>query len=675
MRKIFGLMSVFVFLALSVVACDEGLISGGTELCGGIVCKNDELCKNNICQKKPIMDKCANVQCLSDEICVSGQCQKTQVGELCGGVYCTAQEECVSERCQRRPSGELCGGSYCKETEICFAAVCQARDDTELCAGVKCKDDEFCSENSCKKKESPFNCGDKNCNDNESCIYQQCLVTEDLCGAVICKEDESCLYNECLSNAILCAGRLCTSNELCIDNACVANSSLCGGKVCANTETCINSVCVANSSLCGGKVCSSTETCINSVCIANSTLCGGKVCASTETCVNSVCVANSSLCGGKVCASTETCINSVCVANSSLCGGKVCASTETCVNNVCTPKAHAWAPDCKPVLGRDCVIIPSTSWPYKTSGTTVGGSKKFSVYSNGGANSNAWMVSDPYNSVNTSEAGPEVVYVMRATEAGVIAASITEPSGGDVDVHLLSGLAQNKALARGDKYVLRHVPAGIYYIVVDTYSSDANAGAYHLTVFFIGDSTKCGVVKEDLGRINTPSIIELPQSGKIAKEAHMVSTSENVKPSTSVEYLSTHYNLSAPYYSMSRTAPWCPLEGGTYYGQGSSAKPPIHAEVFYINMYWKPRPANGERWIVFNPLTGKAVVGAAGYETGSGDGTFVGGVSEETHHYLGTAHSSHLMFGRGKHQSTLQNNKTALNKSNPGGYGPIDCFN
>jgi hypothetical protein len=61
-----------------------------------------------------------------------------------------------------------------------------------------------------------------------------------------------------------------------------------------------------------------------------------------------------------------------------------------------------------------------------------------------------------------------------------------------------------------------------------------------------------------------------------------------------------------------------------------------------------------------NPLTGQAVVAAAGYENGPGDTSRVGGACEEIHHYLGTNHLGTLTFGQ------------AVDQTLP--YGPINCF-
>jgi len=76
-------------------------------------------------------------------------------------------------------------------------------------------------------------------------------------------------------------------------------------------------------------------------------------------------------------------------------------------------------------------------------------------------------------------------------------------------------------------------------------------------------------------------------------------------------------------------------------------------------MRWAEAPARGQRYIVFNGLSGKAVVAAAGYENGPGDLSRIGGACEEIHHHLGSEHLSVLTFG------------VALDQALP--YGPISC--
>ena len=109
---------------------------------------------------------------------------------------------------------------------------------------------------------------------------------------------------------------------------------------------------------------------------------------------------------------------------------------------------------------------------------------------------------------------------------------------------------------------------------------------------------------------------------------------------------------------MDRTEPWAWEPGGEP-GRGAHwDKLPPDAECWYVNMYWADRPAAGTRMIV--QANGRAVVAAAGYETGPGNLDHIGGVTEEIHRYLDTVHISEMTLG------------FAADQTLP--LGPIECF-
>ncbi|MEL6179986.1 MAG: hypothetical protein AAFS10_13590, partial [Myxococcota bacterium] len=114
-------------------------------------------------------------------------------------------------------------------------------------------------------------------------------------------------------------------------------------------------------------------------------------------------------------------------------------------------------------------------------------------------------------------------------------------------------------------------------------------------------------------------------------------------------------------YAMERSEAWAPAgEGGSRFGQGSTGQPlPVEDEAWYVNMHWRDRPAPGTRMIVFNPHNNRAVVAAAGYETGPGSPTAIGGACEEIHHALGSEHRDTLLMG------------FAVDQDLP--FGPIEC--
>lgn len=145
--------------------------------------------------------------------------------------------------------------------------------------------------------------------------------------------------------------------------------------------------------------------------------------------------------------------------------------------------------------------------------------------------------------------------------------------------------------------------------------------------------------------------LHTPTSGRVALEAHLVTVEDDFGggwPGTFTEGLEAHYALSfaTSNYVMDRTEPWAPAgEGGSMFGQSAFSRPlPVLDEAFYVNMYWRRRPAPGTRMLIGNPRNGRTIVGAGGYETGPGDPRFIGGVTEEIHHYLGTGHGDALSF-------------------------------
>ena len=138
---------------------------------------------------------------------------------------------------------------------------------------------------------------------------------------------------------------------------------------------------------------------------------------------------------------------------------------------------------------------------------------------------------------------------------------------------------------------------------------------------------------------------------------------KNWWPKSNTEGLAEHTAYSKTFTGVEPGDTWCPAgEGGSRYGEGSTGSAvPADAEAYYVCMYWtvKTKPSPGTRFLVVNPQTGKAVVAAAGYETGPADSKMLGGAVYEIHKKLGTSHKSTLTFAQMKNQ-TLS-------------YGPIDC--
>jgi hypothetical protein len=262
------------------------------------------------------------------------------------------------------------------------------------------------------------------------------------------------------------------------------------------------------------------------------------------------------------------------------------------------------------------------------------------------------------------ESGPEIIYRVTVPSDGFLSAAVYVGSGVDVDVdvHLLSTLDPahpdgSACLDRGDHQARSDVSKGYAWVVVDTFvaASGPQAGPYAVDIGFLQPSRgPCAMNVGTMPRVNDGgNALAMPATGPIVMEAHLVTQEEPPPyPMTDTDHLTAHYALSQSRTGlvMFRTQVWAPLEGGTFYGAGIGSPTlfPVVDEGWYVNMYWTAaaRPPRGTRMILRDPLGGsRAVVVAAGYETGPGDLSSVGGTPEETHFYMGTQHHSPMKLG------------------------------
>jgi hypothetical protein len=271
---------------------------------------------------------------------------------------------------------------------------------------------------------------------------------------------------------------------------------------------------------------------------------------------------------------------------------------------------------------------------------------------------------DSYNcQPNADESGPEIVYRVHVPKDGFLSAAVVDSSGVDIDVHILSAWDANTCLTRGDKHAKADVTAGDYWIIADTYVSQGTpqAGAFQMNIGFIEPSKgPCGMEVGEMPRVGDGgNTLKMPATGPIVTEAHLVTAEEPPPyPQTASDMLWEHYQLSQKKTGMVmfRKQVWAPLEGGTFYGAGIGSPTlfPVMDEGYYVNMYWtsQARPPRGTRMILRDPQGGsRAVVVAAGYETGPGNLAHIGGTPEETHFYMGTTHLDPMTLGIATDQS------------------------
>ncbi|MBI5482017.1 MAG: hypothetical protein HY906_24390 [Deltaproteobacteria bacterium] len=261
-----------------------------------------------------------------------------------------------------------------------------------------------------------------------------------------------------------------------------------------------------------------------------------------------------------------------------------------------------------------------------------------------------------YSCSTADESGPEVIYRVTVPEAGFLSAAVYEDPGVDVDVHLLRALDPATCLDRGNVHARADVEAGDWFVVVDTYVSSGTprSGPFHVDLgFTVPSRGPCAMETGEMARVGDGgSHLAMPATGPMVMEAHLVTQEEPPPyPSTATEHLAEHYALSQGRtgFVLHRTQSWAPLEGGSFYGCGigSPTDFPVEHEAWYVNMYWTQaaRPAKGTRLLLRDPAGSRAVVAAAGYETGPGNLAHVGGTPEESHFFLRTTHLGPMQIG------------------------------
>ncbi len=257
-------------------------------------------------------------------------------------------------------------------------------------------------------------------------------------------------------------------------------------------------------------------------------------------------------------------------------------------------------------------------------------------------------------SPSTDESGPELVYRVNIEAVGAFGVALDDSTAGvDVDAHVLPDLDADACLDRGNSDAHAPVEPGFLWVVADTYvnGGEEQAGPYTLRMGLAplpeGD---CSMESGWMDRVGDGGeALRMPATGQMALEAHLVTKEDGFGgswPSSITEGVEEHYALSegTTGFVVARDQPWCPQESCEY-GQGACGHPlPVENEGWYVNMYWSDRPDEGTRMILLND-EGRAVVVAAGYETGPGNLDYVGGTTEEVHAWLGTGHGGTLTLG------------------------------
>ncbi len=280
---------------------------------------------------------------------------------------------------------------------------------------------------------------------------------------------------------------------------------------------------------------------------------------------------------------------------------------------------------------------------FETNDTTTSDSSQFDAYS---------------CAPTLDESGPEILYRVTVPATGYLGILLDDSTEGvDIDAHLLTDLDPDTCLSRGHYDAGDLVGPGTYYVAADSYVEGGVelSGTYGITIGFLEASHgDCTMEVGEIERVGDGGDhLQMPATGPVVHEAHLVTVDDGYGtgandpwPQSITESIEDHYAMSqaATGYVAYRDTSWCPQEGCEYGQAAYGSKLPVLDEAWYICMYWSSRPDPGTRMIVMDG-DGRAVVAAAGYETGPGDLSNVAGVVEEIHHYMGTGHGDTLTVG------------------------------
>ena len=88
----------------------------------------------------------------------------------------------------------------------------------------------------------------------------------------------------------------------------------------------------------------------------------------------------------------------------------------------------------------------------------------------------------------TNESGPEMLYRFETPTGGTLQLTVSDDTGVDVDIHVLSALDESACLARHDSELTISLDPGEYWITADTYVSGYEfPGPYLLMASFTGE--------------------------------------------------------------------------------------------------------------------------------------------------------------------------------------------
>jgi hypothetical protein len=213
---------------------------------------------------------CEEVVCSDDDMCTEDVCDRAD--GLCSfpAVDCSDGNQCTEDVCH--PADGLCSNPNVPHPTACdfssgVAGVCDGAGtclDLKLCEEVVCSDDNECTEDVCDR-------ADGLCSFPNEMVDTVC----DQDGGTVCDGDGNCV--ECN------ADRVCDSGEICVDNECVCSDD----EGCdAGEEICVENECVSDDAnvLCDVGLCAVSET-LRQECVVEITACLLLVDIQREECI------------------------------------------------------------------------------------------------------------------------------------------------------------------------------------------------------------------------------------------------------------------------------------------------------------------------------------------------------------------------------------------------------
>ncbi|TGZ59726.1 hypothetical protein CRM22_008913 [Opisthorchis felineus] len=188
-------------------------------------CQRNEVCVNDVCRPSGV-DLCEGIQCGRQAVCRDGACicnpgytgdpmvECLEERDLCAGVQCHAFGQCYENRCYCSHgyvgdgvnfcdprTDDPCDNVRCAANAVCQGGICscnpgyrgdgyhECRLSEDPCAQMQCHQNAYCEGGVCRCMEGYQGDGMYEC---------QPRIEEDLCSKVQCHPDADCYQGQCI---------------------------------------------------------------------------------------------------------------------------------------------------------------------------------------------------------------------------------------------------------------------------------------------------------------------------------------------------------------------------------------------------------------------------------------------------------------------------------------------